>query len=318
MTRRPPEELVEERADELLPEERAGGSDNPEAQAEAILEESEERTLDPEPVERRTSARHRRPDASSKPLARVAHWAGNQPGPEMVEPGTSARSEEVSMFPRRDKTQMPTADEALPGRPSSAFAVPARHFVLDAPLEPPFPEGFSRRCSAWAASGARERKFWETPGVYTTAVGYAGGFTPEPHLRRGVQRPHRSQRGRARRVRSRAGELRDAAARVLGEPRPDAGHASGQRRRHAVPLGHLHVRRRAARGGRSSHARCSRSGCSDAGYGEITTEIVDAPTFFYAEDYHQQYLAKNPMGYCGLGGTGVSCPIGGPRRVAGH
>ena len=102
-----------------------------------------------------------------------------------------------------------------------------------------------------------------------------------------------------------------AAEGVLGEPRPDPGHAPGQRRRHAVPLGDLHVRRRAARGGGAVAGRRTRRSSTEAGYGEITTEIRPAPTFYFAEDYHQQYLAKNPSGYCGIGGTGVSC-----RRLA--
>ncbi len=101
-----------------------------------------------------------------------------------------------------------------------------------------------------------------------------------------------------------------AAEGVLGEPRPDAGHAAGQRRRHPVPLRHLLFRRGAEARRRKLARRCSRNSSTAAGYGAITTEILPAPEFYYAEDYHQQYLAKNPDGYCGLGGTGVSCPVG--------
>ena len=108
-----------------------------------------------------------------------------------------------------------------------------------------------------------------------------------------------------------------SSAAVLGEPRSDAGDAAGQRRRHAVPLGDLHVRRPAEARARR-RATPTGSGSKRAGYGAITTEILEAPEFYYAEDYHQQYLAKNPGGYCGLGGTGVSCPIGLGARVWVH
>ena len=155
-----------------------------------------------------------------------------------------------------------------------------------------------------------ERKFWQAgEGVYVTAVGYAGGFTPNPTYEETctgltghteavlvVYRPERDL-------------LRGSAEDLLGEPRPDAGHAAGQRRRHAVPLGDLRHDRRAARG-RARFGRALRAALKAAGYGPITTEIAKAGPFYFAEDYHQQYLAKNPGGYCGLGGTGVSCPVG--------
>ena len=154
-----------------------------------------------------------------------------------------------------------------------------------------------------------ERKFWEADGVFTTAVGLRRRLHAEPLLRRGVQRPHRPHRSGARRVSTRDHEPRRDAAHLLGGPRPHAGHATGQRRRHAVPLLDLHGVRRAARGGRAV-ARHLPAHAHRGGYGEITTEIAAAGPFFYAEPYHQQYLAKNPDGYCGLGGTGVSCPTG--------
>ena len=216
----------------------------------------------------------------------------------------------MSMFSRRDKAQMPTADEALPGRPERPFAVPDRHFVLGTPLEPPFPEGFEQAVFGMGCFWGEERKFWQTEGVYTTAVGYAGGFTPNPTYEEVCS----GRTGHTEVVLvvfdPAKTTLRRHAARLLGEPRPDAGHAAGQRHRHAVPLGDLLLRSGAARGRRDSRVRCSSHELTRAGYGEITTEIVEAPTFYYAEDYHQQYLAKNPGGYCGIGGTGVSCPIG--------
>ena len=196
---------------------------------------------------------------------------------------------------------------------------------------PPCPAAPSRcRCRTsttstarrWAVSGraraggvraglflGRGAKFWQQPGVYTTAVGYARGPHAEPDLREVCS----GMTGHTEVVLvvfdPKKVSLRRAAEGVLGEPRSDAGHAPGQRRRHAVPLGHLLLRRRAARGGRALARRLP--GAADAaGYGRITTEICRRAEFYYAEDYHQQYLAKNPDGYCGLGGTGVSCPVG--------
>ena len=219
----------------------------------------------------------------------------------------------MALFSKQD-CRCRRATQALPGR-AQRMPVPAKHFVLGNPIAPPFPDGLERALFGMGCFWGAEKKFWQAPGVYTTAVGYAGGFTPEPDLRRGLQRPHRTQRGGARRLRPARHVLRRDAAHLLGEPRPDAGHAPGQRRRHAVPLGHLRpLGARSARAARGVARGVRRSGSREAGYGEITTEILDAPEFYYAEDYHQQYLAKNPHGYCGLGGTGVSCPIG-VRRV---
>ena len=127
--------------------------------------------------------------------------------------------------------------------------------MLGTPIAPPFPEGLEQAVFGMGCFWGAERVFWQAPGVYTTAVGYAGGYTPNPTYEEvcsGADRPHR---GRARRLRPEADELRGAAQAVLGEPRPDAGHAPGQRRRHPVPLGDLHHERRAARGGRGVAAR---------------------------------------------------------------
>ena len=121
------------------------------------------------------------------------------------------------MFLRRDKSQMISAEDALPGRDSRPFSVPARHYVLDAPLEPPFPEGTQQAIFALGCFWGAERKFWETPGVYTTAVGYAGGVHTQPHVRRGVQRPHRSHRSGARRVRSRSRSAYETLLKVFWE-----------------------------------------------------------------------------------------------------
>ena len=204
---------------------------------------------------------------------------------------------------------MVTADEALPGR-DEPMPVPAAHDVLGNPIAPPFPEGLEPAVFGLGCFWGAERIFWQAPGVYTTAVGYAGGFTPNPTYEEVCS----GRTGHTEAVLvvfdPTADELRRAPAPVLGEPRPDPGHAPGQRPRHAVPLGDLHVStRRSARPPRR-RASASRQALAKAGYGEITTEIAEAGPFYYAEPYHQQYLAKNPNGYCGLGGTGVACPVG--------
>ena len=133
-------------------------------------------------------------------------------------------------------------NRALPGR-DAEMAIAARHAVLGTPLKPPFPEGFERAIVGMGCFWGAERVFWQAPGVYTTAVGYAGGITPNPTYKEVCSRPHRPRRGGAGRVRPCQDELRGDPPAVLGEPRPDPGHAPGQRRRHPVPLGDL-LRRR--------------------------------------------------------------------------
>jgi peptide-methionine (S)-S-oxide reductase len=213
------------------------------------------------------------------------------------------------MFLRRDKSRMPTADEALPGRAERPFFVPARHYVLDAPLEGPFPEGDETAIFGLGCFWGAERKFWQTPGVYTTAVGYAGGITPNPTYEEVCS--------------GRTGHTE--AVLVVYDPKQVSyetllkvfweSHDPTQGMRQGNDVGTQYrsaiyvfddAQRSAAKASRDMFQQKLR----DAGYGDITTEIADAPTFYYAEDYHQQYLAKNPMGYCGLGGTGVSCPVG--------
>jgi peptide-methionine (S)-S-oxide reductase len=213
------------------------------------------------------------------------------------------------MFRRRDKTQMPTADEALSGRPTRPFAVPARHYVLDAPLEGPFPDGYEQALFGLGCFWGAERKFWQTPGVYTTAVGYAGGFTPNPTY----QEVCSGQTGHNEVVLVVFDPKQvsyETLLKVFWESHdPTQGMRQGNDTGTQYRSG-IYVFNDAQR----SAAKQSRDIFQDRlraeGYGEITTEILDAPTFYYAEDYHQQYLAKNPMGYCGLGGTGVSCPVG--------
>ena len=154
-----------------------------------------------------------------------------------------------------------------------------------------------------------ERKFWTAPGVYSTAVGYAGGLTPNPTY----EEVCGGATGHTEVVLvvfdPQASRVRNTAEAVLGEPRPDAGHASGQRHRNAVSIGNLLRPVTPSARGRSL-ARQLSSALSAAGHGASPRRSRPAPEFYYAEDYHQQYLAKNPGGYCGFGGTGVSCPIG--------
>jgi peptide-methionine (S)-S-oxide reductase len=215
----------------------------------------------------------------------------------------------MSMFSRRDKGQLPTAEEALPGRPERRFAVPDRHFVLGAPLEPPFPEGFQVAVFGMGCFWGEERKFWQAEGVYTTAVGYAGGFTPNPTYEEVCS----GRTGHAEVVLvvfDPARTTYDDMLRVFWE-----NHDPTQGMRQGNDIGTQYRSAIYCYGPEQlAAAEKSRvmfqSQLAQAGYGEITTEIVEAPAFYYAEDYHQQYLAKNPAGYCGIGGTGVSCPIG--------
>jgi peptide-methionine (S)-S-oxide reductase len=213
------------------------------------------------------------------------------------------------MFHRRDKTQMPAVDEALPGRAQKAFPVATRHFVLDAPLVGPFGEGLEQAMFGLGCFWGAERKFWQTPGVYTTAVGYAGGFTPNPTYEE-VCSGRTGHNEVVLVVFDPKQVSYETLLRVFWESHDPTqgmrqGNDVGTQYRSAIYV-YSDEQRSAAKRSRDMFQDRLR----DAGYGEITTEIVDAPPFYYAEDYHQQYLAKNPMGYCGLGGTGVSCPIG--------
>ena len=151
------------------------------------------------------------------------------------------------LFTRKSHT-MPAPEDTLPGRPG-AMPVTERHVVLDTPLEPPFPEGTETAIFGMGCFWGAERLFWQLPGVYTTAVGYAGGTTPNPRLRGDVLRPHRPHRGGSRRLRPGEDLLRRAPAHLLGGPRPDPGDAAGQRRRLAVPVGALLDDARATGGG---------------------------------------------------------------------
>jgi peptide-methionine (S)-S-oxide reductase len=205
------------------------------------------------------------------------------------------------------KTRMPTSESALPGR-DTPMPVPAAHHVNGRPLLPPFPEGMEQAQFAMGCFWGAERKFWQLPGVYTTAVGYAGGFTPNPTYDEVCS----GLTGHAEVVfvvfDPRIVGYREL-LRLFWESHDPTqgmrqGNDSGTQYRSAIyTYGEAQARAAAASMGDYQRA------LDERGMGPITTEIRDAPEFFYAEDFHQQYLAKNPAGYCGLGGIGVPFPI---------
>jgi peptide-methionine (S)-S-oxide reductase len=214
----------------------------------------------------------------------------------------------MALFSSPMKLRLPAPDQALPGR-SETMPVPQTHYVNGHALQPPFPAGLERAVFAMGCFWGAERKFWEAPGVYSTAVGYAGGYTPNPTYREVCS----GMTGHTEvvlvvfdpRVTS-----YDAMLKIFWENHDPTqgmrqGNDVGTQYRSAI-YADSPAQRRAAEASRDAFQQR----LLEAGYGPITTEIADAPPFFYAEDYHQQYLAKNPGGYCGLGGTGVSCPVG--------
>ncbi len=206
------------------------------------------------------------------------------------------------------KLDIPTASEALPGR-SEKMSITGRHHVLGTPITPPFPAGTEKALFGMGCFWGAEKAFWKLPGVHTTAVGYAGGITPNPNYREVctgltghnevvlvVFDPKRISY--------------ETILKVFWES-----HDPTQGMRQGADFGTQYrsgvyaftpEQKRLAEASRDLYQKR----LSAEGYGTITTEIVDAPEFYYAEEYHQQYLSKNPGGYCGLGGTGVSCPTG--------
>jgi peptide-methionine (S)-S-oxide reductase len=206
------------------------------------------------------------------------------------------------------KTQMIDPDRALPGR-DEPMPVPARHEVLGTPLMPPFPEGLQRAVFGMGCFWGAERVFWQAEGMYTTAAGYAGGFTPNPSYEEVCS----AGTGHAEVVLAVFDPnvtSYEAMLQLFWENHDPTqgmrqGNDVGTQYRSAIYV-HGDAQREAALASKAMY----QERLSAAGHGTITTEIADAGPFYYAEDYHQQYLAKNPNGYCGLGGTGVSCPIG--------
>ena len=219
-------------------------------------------------------------------------------------------------MPSAKKSEMPAAATALPGRAEAMQFVPT-HYVNGHPLVGPFPAGLEEAVFAMGCFWGVERLFWQLPGVYSTSVGYAGGFTPNPTYREVCS----GQTGHAEVVR------------VIYDPKKISyedllkvfweSHDPTQGMRQGSDVGTQYrsaiytttpQQKELAEKSRSSYA----ARLAQAGKGAVTTQIEAAPPFYYAEDYHQQYLAKNPDGYCGLKGTGVVCPIGGSVQVPAH
>jgi peptide-methionine (S)-S-oxide reductase len=205
----------------------------------------------------------------------------------------------------RQKTQMVAPEAALPGR-AQEMPVPERHFVLGTPLRPPFPEGMEQIVVGMGCFWGAERKFWEADGVYTTAVGYSGGYTPNPTYEEVCS----GRTGHAEVVLAVFDPTvasYEAMLKIFWENHDPTqgmrqGNDVGTQYRSAIYT-NTAEQREAALASREAFEKA----LHDAGYGDVSTEVADAGPFYYAEDYHQQYLAKNPYGYCGLGGTGVSC-----------
>jgi peptide-methionine (S)-S-oxide reductase len=208
----------------------------------------------------------------------------------------------------RAKVRLPEPGDALPGR-EAQMPVPSRHEVLGTPLEPPFPDGTAKLVVGMGCFWGAERVFWQAPGVYTTAVGYAGGLTPNPTYEE-VCSGRTGHTEAVLVVFDPAKTSLDEMLKLFWENHDPTqgmrqGNDVGTQYRSAIYVDSP-AQREAAERSRDAFQQ----NLKGAGYGEITTEIADAGPFYYAEDYHQQYLAKNPNGYCGLGGTGVSCPVG--------
>ena len=208
----------------------------------------------------------------------------------------------------RYKSRMVTPEEALPGR-DDPMPGASRHRVKGTPMEPPFPEGMETAIFGMGCFWGAERKFWTAPGVYTTAVGYAGGYTPNPTYEE-VCSGRTGHTEVVLVVFDPAETSFDALLRVFWESHdPTQGMRQGNdvgTQYRSVIYASTPAQRTAAEASSRTYALMLQK----AGYGDITTEVAEDTRFYYAEDYHQQYLARHPNGYCGLGGTGVSCPVG--------
>jgi peptide-methionine (S)-S-oxide reductase len=206
------------------------------------------------------------------------------------------------------KTRMVAPEDALPGR-ADPIRVPDQHYVLGTPLKPPFPDGLQTAVFGMGCFWGAERVFWQADGVYTTAVGYAGGETPNPTYEE-VCSARTNHTEAVLVVFDPQQTSYEAILKLFWESHDPTqgmrqGNDAGTQYRSAIYTT-TPEQLEAARASREAFQAQLR----EAGYGEITTEIAEAGPFYYAEAYHQQYLAKNPNGYCGLGGTGVSCAIG--------
>jgi peptide-methionine (S)-S-oxide reductase len=214
----------------------------------------------------------------------------------------------MAIFSSSTKLRLPRPEDALPGR-QAAMPVPEAHFVNGHRITPPFPDGLELAVFGMGCFWGAERKFWQAPGVYSTAVGYAGGYTPNPTYKE-VCSGMTGHTEVVLVVFDPSVVSYDAMLRIFWENHDPTqgmrqGNDAGTQYRSAI-YATSPEQKRAAEMSRDAY----QDRLTAAGFDRITTEIVDAPPFYYAEDYHQQYLAKNPAGYCGIGGTGVSCPIG--------
>lgn len=214
----------------------------------------------------------------------------------------------MALFGLKKKTALPSANEALPGR-GTEMRVPDEHHVLGTRLKPPFPEGLELAMFGLGCFWGAERKFWQQDGVYSTSVGYAAGMTPNPTYEEVCS----GMTGHNEVVRVVYDPKKVSYEQLLKVFWENHDPTQGMRQGNDVGTQYrsgIYVANDAQRKAAEASRTMFQDVLSKAGHGKITTEILDAPAFYYAESYHQQYLAKNPDGYCGLGGIGVICPIG--------
>lgn len=207
------------------------------------------------------------------------------------------------------KVTMVTPEQALAGRDERTFALPARHYVLDTPLEPPYPEGLDVAYVAMGCFWGAEKEFWQIPGVYTTAVGYQGGFTPNPTY----EEVCATRTGHAEAVKIVFDPAVVTYAQILKTFWEGHNPTEGMRQGNDVGTQYrsaIYVTSAAQEQTAVQTRDAFQPALTAKGYGEITTEIAPAGEFYYAESYHQQYLAKNPNGYCPVHATGATCPVG--------
>jgi peptide-methionine (S)-S-oxide reductase len=207
----------------------------------------------------------------------------------------------------RKSTAMPSPAEALPGR-DTPIVVPGRHFVLGTPIGPPFPEGTEQAIFGLGCFWGAERMFWQAPGVVTTAAGYSGGFTPNPTYEEVCS----GRTGHTEAVLAVFDPAQTSYMEMLRIFWEEHDPTQGMRQGNDVGTQYrsaIYWTSPAQQEQALASLVAFQAELAKAGYGDISTEIAEAGPFYYAEEYHQQYLAKNPNGYCGLGGTGVSCPV---------
>jgi peptide-methionine (S)-S-oxide reductase len=231
-----------------------------------------------------------------------------EPAPSIPLVGGSSNGGMSLLF--REKTKMIAPERALSGR-SQPLVVPDRHDVLGTSIKPPFPDGYEQAVFGMGCFWGAERVFWQAPGVYTTAVGYAGGYTPNPTYEEVCS----GSTGHTEAVLVVFDPQKTSYEEMLRLFWENHDPTQGMRQGNDVGTQYrseILTTRDAQRAAAESSRDMFQERLAEKGYGDITTEIAPLGDggFYYAEGYHQQYLAKNPNGYCGLGGTGVSCPIG--------